>query len=30
MENNKQDLVNKIRERVQIGLLTIAIIVNSE
>ena len=29
MENNKQDLVNKIRERVQIGLLTIAIIVNS-
>ena len=28
MENNKQDLVNKIRERVQIGLLTIAIIIN--
>ena len=28
MENNKQDLVNKIRERVQIVLLTIAIIIN--
>ena len=29
MESDKQDLVNKIRERVQIGILTIAIIVNS-
>lgn len=28
MESNKQDLVNKIRERVQIGLLTISIIIN--
>ena len=29
MESDKQDLVNKIRERVQIGILTITIIVNS-
>ena len=28
MESDKQDLVNKIRERVQVGILTIALIIN--
>ena len=28
MKSNKQDLVSKIRERVQVGILTIALIIN--
>ena len=28
MENNKQDLINKIRKNVQIGIFAIAIIIN--